>query len=325
MIVTIGGISVRVTLPEDVSRGPIHAGRRELGSRLTRFLSRGDRYDLDLTIKPVREAPWNEILTDEDDVHMRRIARGIERRFPFTAIHFNSDAEGSPSGGERTTARHLAAFDTGHVSVIPHPAFLVTVDHRMGRVDALVKVEEDEDGKSSLVPVLQGALAVCAPDYGALMLHAASLAVDGNGYLFVGNSGAGKSTVAASVDPGSVLSDDGSWCSRTDGRFSLFATPFSQVDASPRPESRAPLKHIFFLEKGTGNRAADLSPGRAMAMLLSNHVHFFRFMGRETAVRAFELAAELCRKHRAFILTSTRNFKPSDFIRGMESEEQKAV
>jgi hypothetical protein len=152
MIVTIGGISVRVTLPEDVSRGPIHAGRRELGSHLTRFLSRGDRYDLDLTIKTVREAPWNEILTDEDDAHMRRIAREIERRFPFTAIHFNSDAEASPSGGERMTARHLAAFDTGHVSVIPHPAFLVTVDHRIGRVDALVKSKKMKTGSRLWYP-----------------------------------------------------------------------------------------------------------------------------------------------------------------------------
>jgi hypothetical protein len=325
MIVTIGGVSVRITLPEDETRGSIHAVRREPGSRLTSFLGHSDRYDIILTIKTVGEAPWNEILTYDDDVRMRRIAREIERRFPFTAIRFDSGIKGPPSGGVGTTAPHLAAFDSGHVSVIPHPAFLITVDHRYGRADALVKVEGDENGDSSLEPVLQGALAVCAPDYGALMLHAASLVVDGNGYLFVGNSGAGKSTIAAAVAPGSVLSDDGSWCSRTDGIFSLFATPFSQIDVSPRRENRAPLKHIFFLEKGTENRVADLSPGRAMAMLLSNHVHYFRFMGREAAVRAFRLAEELCRKHRASTLTFTRNFKPSAFIRGMGDAEKKAV
>ncbi len=158
---------------------------------------------------------------------------------------------------------------------------------------ALVRIRKGRDEGLSLTPVIQAVLGLSAPDHGALMLHAASVALLG-GRLFIGGSGAGKSTVAGSAEPGTVLSDDGSWCGFTGGRFQLYPTPFSQIDPAPKPPAPVPLTHVYFLEQSGDNRIVDISPGRAMTMLLRNHIHFFRFMGPRTAAKAFELAGEIC-------------------------------
>jgi hypothetical protein len=219
----------------------------------------------------------------------------------------------------------LTARDANNVSVFPHPGFLVAVDHRRGRAQALVRVPEDGDEGSSLTPVLQAVLGLAAPDHGALMLHAASLMLSGGGYLFAGSSGSGKSTVAGSADTGAVLSDDGSWCEYTGGCFALFPTPFSQANPPPRPPDPAPLARVLFLKQGGDDRIVDLSPGRAMTMLLFNHIHFFRFMGRRAARKAFALAGDICAGHPASTLVFTRDFNPVPFFRGISNESKKAV
>jgi hypothetical protein len=325
MIVTIGGISVRLTFVDDGTPKSINDIGAGLPDRISRFTGRKNRACLTITVTTAVGPCWDAILTPEDFARMQHIARRIEGRFPFTGLSLRGpNTRKIPTETGHVSFPLLAAFDTGHVSVVPHSGFLVATDHRLGRADALVRIEEDSDWESSLAPVLQAVMALCAPDYGALMLHAASLTLDGDGYLFVGNSGAGKTTIAGSVEPGLVFSDDGSWCSQDDGTFSLYPTPFSQVDIT-RTMAPAPLKRVLFLEKGTQDRIADLSPGRAMTMLLSNHIHFFRFMGREPAARAFGLAGEICRKHPVSTLVFTRDFDPHHFFRGIADEAKKAV
>ncbi len=326
MIVTIGGISVRLTLADDAPGRPTESAGAGPPDRIFHFTDRKNRACIDMAVTRAVGSCWDDILTPEDFARAQHIVQKIEGRFPFTKVSLGGgDTRKSPTKAGSVSFPLLAAFDTGHVSVIPRPGFLVAVDHRIGRADVLVRTEQDWDWGPSLEPVLQGVLALFAPDYGALMLHAASLVLDGDGYLFAGNSGAGKSTIAGSVDPGLVLSDDGSWCSQNDGTFSLFPTPFSQIDLTSKIMGPAPLKRILFLKKGTENRIADLSPGRAMTMLLSNHIHFFRFMGHEPATRAFGLAGEICRKHPVSTLVFTRDFDPRPFFGGITDEAKKAV
>ncbi len=327
MIVTVGGVSVDITIANHREGEPTMSIGHRPDDPISRFAGRKrNRVSISLSVMQVSGSSWDEILTPEDLARIQHIAQALERRFPFTGVTYGrTTGRRLPIRPGTVSLPLLAAFGAGDVSVIPRAGFIVAVDHRLGRADALVKVEEDWDRESSLTPVLQGVLALCAPDYGALMLHAASLVLDGDGYLFVGNSGAGKSTIARAVDPGLVLSDDGSWCSQNGGTSSLFPTPFSQVDPVHKPAGPAPLTRILFLEKGSENRIADLSPGRALSMLLSNHIHFFRFMGHKPAARAFNLAGELCRRHPVSTLVFARDFDPKPFFRGIADETKKAV
>ncbi len=326
MIVTIGEISVRLALLVAQEGNAADSARRGPDHRLSHFIDRDNRADIDLTVTRVVGASWDEVMTPEDFAQARHIVKRIEERFPFTTVLFAR--ENTPTASRRVGDILLpmpAAFDAGHVSVIIHPGFLVTVDHRIGRADALVRIEDNREREASLTPVLQGVLALCAPSHGALMLHAASLVVDGRGYLFIGSSGAGKSTIAGAVDPAQVLSDDGSWCSQNGGGFSLFPTPFSQIDPAPIAGDPVPLDRILFLEQGPENRIVDLSPGRAMTMLLSNHIHFFRFMGNGAAARTFGLAEALCRTHPVSTLVFTRDSNPNSFFRTIADDTKKAV
>jgi hypothetical protein len=330
MIVQIGKLGVRITIERNSSAESPSVIMKGMHDRLGRFAAGKGAAHFELTIQPVPNIPWRAIIDRDDFTSMRGVVRALEQRFPFTRISFEEreiygiDRVASPPSDHIVLAPS-PRLNRGDLSIIPQKQFLLLVDHATGRGHALIKGQDTDEYVISLMKALQGAVSLVAPDYGALMLHASSLAIDGWGYLFVGASGAGKSTIASTAGAQSVLSDDGSWCCRTDGGFSLFPTPFSQLDPDPKAGGSAPLKRILFLEKGTEDRIADLSPGRAMVMLLSNHIHFLRFMGRGPALTAFGLAGEICRRHPVSTLVFTRDFDPKPFFREIADESKKAV
>ncbi len=323
MIVTIGRTSVRLAVVDGPAGRPVIDLGRGPDGRLGRFTDTGDRPPIDLAMTRLAAPSWEAVLTPECAARIDHIARELKGRFPFTPVLFFTHNPAAATG--ELSLPMPEGPDAEHVSVIPYPGFLLTVDHRAGRTEALVRIADGRDRDASLIPALQGALALCAPDHGALMLHAASLVIDGGGYLFIGKSGAGKSTVAGAVDPAMVLSDDGSWCARDDAGYALFPTPFCQLDREPAAMSPVPLAGMFFLEQGAEDRIIDMSPGRAMTMLLTNHIHFFRFMSREPAERAFRIVEDLCRRCPASTLVFTRDFNPNRFFRMAAHERKKAV
>jgi hypothetical protein len=82
----------------------------------------------------------------------------------------------------------------------------------------------------------------------------------GNGHLFLGQSGAGKTTTARlwENEPGvTILSDDRVALRKMDGRLWIYGTPWhGEADfASP---TRAPLSRVYFLEKGAQNESRTL-------------------------------------------------------------------
>lgn len=125
-------------------------------------------------------------------------------------------------------------------------------------------------------------------------LHACGLVrEDGESFLFVGHSGAGKSTTTRLWKrhvPVNVLSDDriivrrasagtaqkggGQACPERSPRecpphtFFMHGTPWHGEAAFASP-GRAPIRRIFLLEHGAGNHLERLSPSAAVAELLA--------------------------------------------------------
>lgn len=92
---------------------------------------------------------------------------------------------------------------------------------------------------------------------------------DGRGYLFVGQSGAGKTTTARLWDglPGvRILSDDRIILRVLDGRVWMYGTPWHGEGQFASP-GRALLEHIYFLGRGPVNEAIPLRPMQAVAQL----------------------------------------------------------
>jgi hypothetical protein len=116
----------------------------------------------------------------------------------------------------------------------------------------------------------------------AIELHGCGIAgADGIGNLFVGHSGAGKSTTTrlwCASEEVEILSDDRiivRWDSasgkeeRTSrGQIRMYGTPWHGEAAFASP-ARAPLTRIMVLEHGRGNVLTRLSPSQAVAELFA--------------------------------------------------------
>jgi hypothetical protein len=103
-------------------------------------------------------------------------------------------------------------------------------------------------------------------------VHALGLAdADGSGYLFLGHSGAGKSTTARlwMDQPGvQLLSDDRIILRKHADKFWMYGTPW-HGDAGVASPGRAPLSAIYLLEQAPANELSPLSQSRAAAELFA--------------------------------------------------------
>lgn len=103
-------------------------------------------------------------------------------------------------------------------------------------------------------------------------VHALGLAdQDGSGYLFLGHSGAGKSTTARlwMDQPGvQLLSDDRIIIRKHSDRFWMYGTPW-HGDAGVASPDRAPLSAVYMLEQAPANGLSPLSQSSAAAELFA--------------------------------------------------------
>jgi hypothetical protein len=103
-------------------------------------------------------------------------------------------------------------------------------------------------------------------------VHAVGISDEtGRGHLFLGHSGAGKSTTARLWlnRPGvKILSDDRIILREHGGRIWMYGTPW-HGDAGIASPDCAPLSGIYLLEHGKSNERFCLAPGRAAAELFA--------------------------------------------------------
>lgn len=103
-------------------------------------------------------------------------------------------------------------------------------------------------------------------------LHALGLIDDdGSGYLFLGHSGAGKSTTARlwMRHPGvRLLSDDRIIVRRDEGKFRMYGTPW-HGDAGVASQGSAPLAAIFLLEQAPQHQILPIGQPQAAAELFA--------------------------------------------------------
>ena len=110
---------------------------------------------------------------------------------------------------------------------------------------------------------------------GGFLVHASSVERGGRAYLFVGRSGAGKTTIARLCTSGRVLSDEISAVRRAGKRFHCFSTPFWGDLVPTREESvSAPIAGLFFPVQAAQPKRVPLSPAQAATQLLESIVVF---------------------------------------------------
>jgi hypothetical protein len=111
------------------------------------------------------------------------------------------------------------------------------------------------------------------------LLHAATVLRNGKAYVFVGRSGAGKSTVASLSPRGSVLTDEISLLKHVDGEWRAFGTPFWGEFRAEGANTSAPLAGIFRLVQATDNRVVPLRPSELLRTMLPCVLFFSSQLG----------------------------------------------
>jgi hypothetical protein len=114
---------------------------------------------------------------------------------------------------------------------------------------------------------------------------------DGRGYLFVGHSGAGKTTTARLWQKSRgirILSDDRIILRRLEARIWMYGTPW-HGEEKLACSARTPLTQIFFLGRGENNEMVPMRPSEAVARLMAcSFVPFYNASALNHALAFFE-------------------------------------
>jgi len=101
-------------------------------------------------------------------------------------------------------------------------------------------------------------------------LHACGVIDAGNGLLFIGNSGDGKTTTARlwQREPVEIVSDDRVVVRAENGAWTMYGTPW-HGEAEICSPAHAPLRRVYVLDKSARNAVTPLRSGEAVARLFS--------------------------------------------------------
>jgi len=132
-------------------------------------------------------------------------------------------------------------------------------------------------------------------------VHGAALVKDEDGYLFMGDSGAGKSTVVKLCPECRVFSDDGPIFFSQNGEYRVYPSPYHQMDLGKGLDKEviqmsAGVKGLYFLIKDDRVFLEKVTKKEAFSMILKRYIHFFPYLSAQAKSALFDLFFEACYK-----------------------------
>ena len=169
---------------------------------------------------------------------------------------------------------------------------------RQAESDFAPKMQHSDYVVDSLVRIM---LSVRLLEEDGCIIHSAGLVRKGKGYLFVGLSGAGKSTVARlSAPQAAVLSDDLNLLRLGGSGGHLFGTPFYGEYVGGGTNIDAPLAGIYFLQQAEKNNVTQLDLKEALRRLLQSIMYFGD--DQEETTKVLQLAQKICMSTPCYVL-----------------------
>lgn len=150
-----------------------------------------------------------------------------------------------------------------------------------------------------------------------MLFHACGVICQGKGYLFTGNSEAGKTTTARLWQglPGvQVVNDDKVIVRNVNGEFTLYGTPWHGQGGMALPDS-APLTRIFILKQAPENYATPLQPVEAAVRLLARA--FIPLWDSDKIAFILQFLDELCQAVPCQELGFLPDSSAVDFVRNL--------
>jgi hypothetical protein len=240
---SIGGVSLRIACERNVGA--------MLCTSLQPFQATAECFDVEITVKSVRElakVSSQQLFDSERTWSLCQSGEGFV--FDFSDASF----------GEHPYKRLLvnAQFTSGTLQINqkafrPYAHRLSPLDYPLDELLIMHRLTQEK----------------------AIELHGTGIVrPNGEANLFVGHSGAGKSTTTrlwTATEDVEVLSDDRIIVRRdlsTPTRIRMYGTPWHGEAMFASPNS-SPLTRIFVLEHGHGNVITPLSPSQAVAELFA--------------------------------------------------------
>lgn len=136
------------------------------------------------------------------------------------------------------------------------------------------------------------------------LFHAAGLKLGRGGYLFPGDSGAGKTTLARIAGVEILLSDEVTGVELRGRSARVMGTPFWGEFEEGRLNLTLPLKGLFFLNRHAKSGCRHVPGDEAVARLMGQALFFTN--DREYGARLLSIAARIVRRIPAFELSFDR-------------------
>jgi hypothetical protein len=163
----------------------------------------------------------------------------------------------------------------------------IDVEARRGR--NVLKKNMESFAVESFLRICYSFLAV---EHNGLLLHSAGVIRNGNGYIFPGISGTGKSTIASLATEREVVLSDEMVVVRKAGEGHLvYSTPFYGTNESADSNNNAPLNAAFLPVKDDKAYIKETKPSQALSKLLASVL----FFGQKPSLnqRLMDISAEI--------------------------------
>jgi hypothetical protein len=108
-----------------------------------------------------------------------------------------------------------------------------------------------------------------------------------------------------------------------DDEVTIVPSPFTQTPVDNTKARAVGLASLLFLVQDEADFTEPLPPGEAMVSLLSNHIHFFRFMSHRNAELSFHIAERIVNTAAIGRLHFSLGFDPTEFFVEREYVRQK--
>jgi hypothetical protein len=162
--------------------------------------------------------------------------------------------------------REQVFFERREASGSVLPLMALTIDPGFARAELTRRRIDGEDAILVGYPIDEYLVARLLGQRGGVILHASSVAIDGRAFVFLGHSGAGKSTMAelASEAGAEVLSDDRTIVTIERGVATAWGSPWHGSCSKSSPTC-APIAAVLLLVQAPRSEVRRIDAGRAFS------------------------------------------------------------